>query len=503
MCPGYRNVFDLILRDETESVKMRELRKHCRRSTGSDSRPRSDDRPTVIAITNMTRCNTLGAIPNALKINPEEAALSSWFNSLVMLHRVTDTQRGYLGSLMPLYISARHESPVSLATSAVALVIFARRPTYRPLLVVGRKTFGDALALTREALQDPIQSKEDETLMAVLLLGMVEGLLAGIDGKLPSNAHLKGALALVKYRGKHGFKTDISRRLFASVQTQTISHAVKECVPPDKLWDNWMEIMPCSAPNRLTLVKSEVANLLSSAGCIFSNSHAVVDSQLLSLACSARDVQKQLMIWACTVPVEWTPKPAQNTSPATLSKFQAYGTRMDMYPDIWVVSFWNTYRVLHITVQIVIATCWAMMKVTHGVPSDSDISPETTPNTIQELVDDVCASVPFCLGDRTEGEPDAVEYPCAEGLKVPIDRQRVAVSVSGWFLIGPITGCLMVGGLREAQVQWLKSQLSRITKLYGDISLGEVDTFFSQMLPCAQKFSQQALRGSVHGGWMF
>ncbi|MCJ1244192.1 hypothetical protein MMC30_001390 [Trapelia coarctata] len=335
---------------------------------------------------------------------------------------------------------------------------------------------------------------------------MVEGLLALADQKLPSNAHLKGALALVKHRGGDSFKTDISRRLFASVQTQTVSRAVKESIPPEKLLDDWvavMEIMPCSAANRLTLVEGQVANLLSSARCVFRNAYAVLDSQLVSLACSAMDVQKNLLDWTHTVPKEWTPKAARDKSPATLSKFQAYGTRMDIYPDVWVVSIWNTYRILHITVQMVITTCWRMRKTMYGAPSDSERSSETVPSTIQELVDDICASVPFCLGDRTEAEPEAIEYPCAEGLKIPIDHQRAAVNLSGWFLIGPIKGCLMVTGLQETQFQWLKSQISRIAKFYGLVSLNEVDISQSQTLPFQHRFSQQALRGSLYDGWIF
>jgi len=498
-------VFDLILRDETESVKKRELRKHCQKNTSPDSTPRSVDGSTALAITKVQRCSVPGGIPNALSVNPEDAALFSWFNHFILLHRDSETQRGYLESLVPVYASARPGSPVSLATSAVAIITFARRPQYRQLLAVGLKTFGNALALTRKALQDPLQSKEDETLMAVLLLSMIEGLLALTDKKRPSNAHSDGALALVRHRGRDNFKTDISRRLFASVQTQTVSRAMKESIPPEKLLENRanvMEIMPCNAANRLTLVEGQVARLLSLARCLFGDRYTVADSELVSLACSATDVQKKLVDWACTVPKDWTPKPARDKSPATLSKFQAYSTRMDIYPDVWVVSIWNTYRILHITVQIVITTCETMRKAMCRTPSDSVSSPATIPNIIQELIDDICASVPFCLGDRTKGEPDAsIQYPCAEGLGIPIDHQRAAVSLSGWFLIGPIKGCLMVGGLQEAQFRWLQSQRSRIASFYGSASLQEVDASPYQMLPFSLRFSQQALRGSQYGSW--
>lgn len=500
-CQGYKTAFDLVLRDETESVKKRGLRKYRQKNNGPAFAPRPVDRSTALAIVDSQRCNAAGVIPSALRVNPEEAALSSWFNSFILLHRNSDTQRGYLEYLVPLYTSARHESPISLATSAVATGIFARRLQHRHVLGLGRKLFGDALTLTREALQDPVQSKEDGTLMAVLLLGMIEGFLAIADGRPPSDAHLKGALALVKHRGRDGFRTNISRRLFASVQTQTVSRAVKEAAPPEKLLDNWedvMEIMPRGAANRLTLVESEVAYLLSSARCLFDGDSPVIDSQLVSLTCFATTVQKKLIDWVCTLSEEWIPKPARDRSLSTLSKFQAYGTRMDIYPDIWVVSIWNTYRVLHITVEMVLITCCTMRKAMNGAPGDSVTYTEALPSTVQQLMDDICASVPFCLGDRTKQEPDAtIDYPCAEESAVPRDHRVAAVNLSGLFLIGPIKACLLVGGLQEDQLQWLRSQMNRIAKLCNLVSLNEVAISPSRGPSFPHRFCAHALRGSL------
>lgn len=500
MCQGYKNAFDLVLRDKTESVKRRELRKHCQKNTGPAFAPRPVNRSSALAIIDTQRCVAAGVIPSAFRVDLEEAALSSWFNSFIILHRNSDTQRGYLECLVPLYTSAKHTSPVSLATSAVAMGIFARRLQHSHVLDLGRKLFGDALTLTRQALQDPIHSKEDGTLMAVLLLSMVEGFIAIADGRPPSDAHSRGALALVRHRGRDSFRTDISRKLFASVQTQTVSRAVKESTPPEMLlgsWEDVMEIMPRSAANRLTLVEGEVACLLSSARCLFDGDYPATDSQLVRLTCSATNVKKKLMDWVCNLSEEWIPKPARDRSPSTLSKFQAYGTRMDIYPDIWVVSIWNTYRVLHITVEMVLVTSCTTRKAMNRAPGGSIGHPEELPS-IQQLVDDICASVPFCLGDRTEQEPVAtIEYPCSEGSAVPRDHRIAAVNLSGWFLIGPIKACLTVGGLHEDQLRWIQSQMTRIAKFYGLVGLNEVDISPSRVPSFPHRFSTHASRGSL------
>ena len=175
MCPGYRDDFDLVLRDQTHALQKGEKRKPSKKDiTPGTSSITNNVSKTGVVQDRSTSPDRLEIVPSAFKVTPEELAVSSWFNSFILLYRDHESRRGYLEYLLPLYTSARHDSPLSLATSALSLIVFSGPPAHRPMMPFAQKVFGDSMALTRKALQHPVDSKNDQTLMAVLLLSMAE-----------------------------------------------------------------------------------------------------------------------------------------------------------------------------------------------------------------------------------------------------------------------------------------------------------------------------------------
>lgn len=105
---------------------------------------------------------------------PEQLAICQFFTNFVLVPTHLDAQCGFLDCLLPLYTSTRHDSILSLATSAVALAVAGSEPEKRPIYQLGRAFLGNALRKTTIALRDPVQSVQDETLMAVMLMGFYE-----------------------------------------------------------------------------------------------------------------------------------------------------------------------------------------------------------------------------------------------------------------------------------------------------------------------------------------
>ena len=105
---------------------------------------------------------------------PEQQAICAFFLDFVLLPRHPDSIEGHLEHLLPLYANTGADSPLSLATSAVALMVSGGSPTRRNDQQLGRTIFGKALRKTSTAIRNPAESKKDETLMAVLLLGLFE-----------------------------------------------------------------------------------------------------------------------------------------------------------------------------------------------------------------------------------------------------------------------------------------------------------------------------------------
>lgn len=80
-----------------------------------------------------------------------------------------------------------------------------------------------ALASTFTALKDPVLTKRDDTLAAILLLGLFENITAKSLGMLAWSSHIEGAIQLVKARGKQQLQSKIGLDLFIAVRTQMVS----------------------------------------------------------------------------------------------------------------------------------------------------------------------------------------------------------------------------------------------------------------------------------------
>lgn len=113
-------------------------------------------------------------IPRALVEPPEQDAICKFFTDFVLYTNHPDAQCDFFEYLLPLYSSARHDSILSLAASAVALAISGGDPRLRSRFQMGRVVNGIALKKIALAIQDPVQSVQDETLMATLLLGFFD-----------------------------------------------------------------------------------------------------------------------------------------------------------------------------------------------------------------------------------------------------------------------------------------------------------------------------------------
>ena len=231
----------------------------------------------------------------------------------------------------------------------------------------------------------------------------------------------------------------------------------------------WLEDigrLSLSAASRLTEVTASVANLQASANRAFRREpQAVFDDTIESVLTNAMKADEALTDWESSVPDDWHPQPASNTLPKELYKYGAYGSDMDIYLEVWVASIWNSYRSQRITVLSTIVTCLTR-KAGIG-PKEYCFATQGPVSVIQQMVDNICASVPFHLGNRTLMDvTEEVEYPWIQGSTVSADHRKAALNLGGWFLIGPLSACLKVSFLAESQRQWIIAQIGRIKYFY-------------------------------------
>ncbi|KAI4160332.1 MAG: hypothetical protein LQ342_005828 [Letrouitia transgressa] len=498
VCPGYLHNFDLVLRDQTAYVRSKAQRKRRRGPTHANTTtnpnataaspqvaaPASYQQPADGArtgsnssfATNSSSGNTATAlIPRSFNDSPESQAVCSFFTNYVLIPRHPYSRRGYLECLLPLYTTAREDSLLSLATSAMALAIHGGAPSRRHCRALSRSSFGKALVMTSKAIRDPVESIKDETLMAVLLLSFYERVLATAEDAPISGVHDTGAVALVKHRGKENGKSELSARLLLAVQTQVVEHCIDTSTPFQKTSAEIDSLRPQlfeNAASRLTSLSAKMTDFKAFANSILQNPNQFpTKEQLFSILEYASDVEAQVSAWPDNVPPEsrWTPSHSFDDLPSYERKKFVYGHRVDIYHDIWLASIWNSYRASHIMIQDVVLQTLTYL----NPPPTSHRSHSTTVTAIfkiQQMADDICASVPFNLGTKTFGgayDHPETRYPTADGVIRPSsDYRKAASGLGGYFLMEPLKTASKATCLREGQQEWILKTIERVQRIY-------------------------------------
>ncbi|KAL9584742.1 MAG: hypothetical protein Q9212_001932 [Teloschistes hypoglaucus] len=489
LCPGYTHLFDLVLRDQTKSVSLKAQQRkskkqsatnnaqktgtsHCIAESHNSLQP-SGRLPPSFAIIATNATTGYLSLPTALHEPPEQQAVNAFISNYVSITRHSYSSRGYLDFLLPLYQNTRHDSLLSLATTAVALTVEGGSPRFRHFRDLSHSHFGKALLRASKAIRDPVESIKDDTLMSVLLLSFYERVLAVAESKQISGVHDSGAVALVKHRGKQNGNSELSARLLLAAQTQVVDHCIETSAPFGKTSAALDSLRPTNfenAASRLTSLSALLTDLMAFANPILRNYHATPsEDQLLQILDYASDVEAQVSTWPDYVPDEWGYKPSHTFDelPSHESKLYVYNRRCDLYQDIWVANTWNSYRSTQLMIQYLILQSLAYLNPDHSSPLGRRIA--TAIARVQELCDDICASVPFNLGNKTFGGPSDrkdVRYP-DDGTNKPSEEYRKsAAGLGGRFLLDPLKMAKKAICLREGQSEWIGRQIERIQRIY-------------------------------------
>lgn len=255
---------------------------------------------------------------------------------------------------------------------------------------------------------------------------------------------------------------------FALTDHHKLFRAMQFSIPIDEtsgIWDDYDEM----SRNPATLLDAmciDVANLLAVADL---PSALITDLDLdetepscddFDLLVQAEVVDAKLATWPDCVPANWIPVqvPAYIV-PKPIVDAGFYGDNCDVYPDIIICSTWNEWRVARLKVLGLIAT------------NGDYASRYQAIETIQELVDGICASVSFSLGDRMKPEQlyeAQVSFPTVDGRPASKGHQKAAGAYGGWYLFAPFKEIMKLAMyLRDGQREWVMGQLFRMATNYG------------------------------------
>ncbi|CAM1503676.1 Fc.00g012670.m01.CDS01 [Cosmosporella sp. VM-42] len=467
-CPGYKDEFDLVFRNETQATERRARKankKALAQKQGKGSTSKDTPRPLSLI---KQESEPDKAILTTLNLPVEQQATCHFVSNYVLIPRQDDT-RGYMEFVVPLIKTETPALHFKYAFDACALASLGNR--VGPGNDFEKESLGHytkALAATFAALKDPDRARSDATLGAVLLLGLFENITAKQLGMLAWGSHIEGAIQLVKARGKEQLRTKVGLAMFVAVRTQMIIHSLSTGKQPIMGVEWWLSdavknfyAADCQRLNiRTGELRAEVNRVMSSVTRSPENIELLLD-----MIRRCQIVDQEHVAWAKSLPdyfqfkaVAWE----DHVPNGDYSRAEVFPGRVDAYQDLWVASVWNMMRCSRIILASMIVRCSAWV----CAPVDYRTTPEyaTAARTCCDAITDIIASVPYQLGWFTKRKEllekaNLSSFGCGEE-----DAQK---GLPGYFLSWPLTCVQGQDYTTDAQRAWVKGRLTFIGNQLG------------------------------------
>ena len=457
---------DLVLRPQNAVAKATvEKRQKAREKSHSDSESISDS-SELIPSSPASSVSSWDSIPPILAEDENTHMTSFFFTSYVLYPHDQNTDRGFMEHLPMAYSGDNPSSPLSTAVNACCHAVYGvwayRMRDFERLF--SSPAYTEGLKALSRAIMDPAQAEKDETIMAACLLGFFEGIIDAYKAKISSPRHFNGAAALVAQRnGKP--KSPLFRRLIMGIRSNLVERAIDQGFAIDTstaLWQDDGDMDPTPAM-KFDMLCVEAANILAAIKVIRETGNAGYDqeksSELKELVLRAIACDSNFASWPDNLPEYLFPMAlSADEVPPTVKAAGLYRDICDIYFDVNTCVLWNDWRAIRIKILKVV--------IGYGTLSQREIAMKS----LQALADEICASIPFILGDRMVFTPLYTAnnvYPGGDFL--PKSHQLIAAAHGGWFTLSPMRDVwtsARQGLLREGQSTWISVQLTRLGTIY-------------------------------------
>ncbi len=209
-------------------------------------------------------------------------------------------------------------------------------------------------------------------------------------------------------------------------------------------------------------------------------------------------LDQELMTWRLSVPREWETfsvispherrQPLEDGGSALASTWLGYTAS---YPDPLIAKLMNQFRMHSISIQFVSIRCTSWIaehrSAKHPAPdlpmpedvvTDHDLSTLKARNAIKTLVDGICATVPFHLGELGQNQSvgrDTSNKPLEQdsvGEKTRSDESSFLMRgprppAGGFMLLQPLVVAYSAPGVPADQRRWILGKTLEISKYIG------------------------------------
>jgi hypothetical protein len=212
-----------------------------------------------------------------------------------------------------------------------------------------------------------------------------------------------------------------------------------------------------------------VPNLQCLANSLLSQSaHTCRESAGVNLIRSAQNLDTDVLNWTNTLPATWsyTVTTSTNTS-RDLNSLEPEFTPSQIYRyrDIYTARVWNLYRVSRLILQSIIlrSTSWLLTELAF---SQRDTDATSAERTSEDLVNGICASVPFLMGhDSSEVKlPVSEDFSEQKALwsQTATENASTNAQTGRYSLIWPLYIASSVPSISDSSREWMRLQLRRI-----------------------------------------
>ncbi|KAF2475302.1 uncharacterized protein BDR25DRAFT_213918 [Lindgomyces ingoldianus] len=390
-CPGFRDLADIMFRDESKRIIRRSRMLHEGAQVKQPSAAVVQEVvPALSTVSAVSASPPPISIPYALSQPINEIAAHFFF-----AHYSCDEpplSKEYHTWLMQMYFEDRSMNNIRPAIEAAGMAGISNI-FYAPYIAwKAKEQYVRALVATNEALGDPVESIADTTLMTVILLGLFEFInIEDWDHYRSWAAHIEGATALLQLRGPEQFNYELGGQLYMQLRSQILFACTQQGVAAP------LALLQISNTYRGSFMeKHRKKNKPSPMGDIYFRllnlrsgirSRNISDPKVIRKA--AVELDNDLQAWRATLPSSWiyATVDAGNTSPGTY-----FEKKRHIYSSPWTAQVWNSWR----TQRILVNQIMHQNEIHYDAPNNAN-HPSAL-SIIRQMSTEICISAPNFIG---------------------------------------------------------------------------------------------------------
>ncbi|UPL02672.1 hypothetical protein LCI18_013606 [Fusarium solani-melongenae] len=429
------------------------------------------------------------------RLSEPDTAVPFFLGHYARIGRDMGSTRGFFEMLIPAYFSQQQESALSLAVSALASEILSMWRGEANSFRSTCKSYSRAITRLRTAIQDPTERAKPATMLAILVLQTYENASAVYDLRRASSMHHNGAASLLSFVDTDALDGTVRAYLRKFMLHTEVSTAMRQKKPLKSIAYSWIgtkdtTAVPDNPSSALDAIGASVAELQASYTQFVTQGGSTTSSGCLKeWRAEARRVDAELLAWAENVPDHW--RPLRLISGRDIdSSIPTYQSICEVYPSCQIASIWNLWRFQRLVLaKVTLGSLGAFSDLSCFRSAYEQFLDDPTDfvncqQTLQEVVDSVCYSIPFHLGNRTTRSSLAdftdptILLPNQGSLNGVIssdDHRRHVIAQGPWRAMHPLSRCLTLFSeddgeviaslLRPGQREWIRDQFLRVATL--------------------------------------